>query len=111
MLQALRYRVAHRRFPPRLLLPTASLTHGEGDVNNIVVWRALGKQVAEHLRRGRLVGVEGPGHAFAGTRHSSAKRRKATEVAADRVRFPDGKPCEEHSDRVFTDEVRAGVPF
>lgn len=81
----------------------------EADFIDIVAWRTLAEQVAEHLRRGRLVGVEGR---LQIRRYETAqgKRRKTTEVVADRVRFLDRKPREERGDQVFTEEVEHGVP-
>ncbi|MDI6773576.1 MAG: single-stranded DNA-binding protein [bacterium] len=83
--------------------------HREADFIDIVVWRMLAEQVAEHLRRGRLVGIEGR---LQIRRYETAqgKRRKAVEVVADRVRFLDRKPREERGDQVFTEEVEHGVP-
>jgi len=68
--------------------------------------------VAEHLRRGRLVGIEGR---LQIRRYETAagKRRKAAEVVADRVRFLDRKPAEAVSDgdETLDDEVEADGPF
>ena len=81
----------------------------EVDFIDVVTWRTLAEQVAEHLRRGRLVGVEGR---LQTRRYETAqgKRRKATEVVADRVRFLDRKPRDHRGDQVFTEEVEHGVP-
>lgn len=81
----------------------------EVDFIDIVAWRTLAEQVAEHLRRGRLVGVEGRLQ----TRRyetTQGKRRKVTEVVADRVRFLDRKPRDQRGDEVLSEEVEAGVP-
>src|SRR5688572_20578326 len=89
----------------------------EADFIDIVVWRALADQVAEHLRRGRLVGIEGR---LQIRRYETAqgKRRKAAEVVADRVRFLDRKPSESGTDaalpaeeEALSEEVEADVPF
>jgi len=81
----------------------------EVDFIDIVAWRTLAEQVAEHLRRGRLVGVEGRLQTRRyGT--TQGKRRKATEVVADRVRFLDRKPRDQRGDQVLSEEVEAGVP-
>ncbi len=79
------------------------------DFIDIVTWRTLAEQVAEHLRRGRLVGVEGR---LQTRRYETAqgKRRKATEVVADRVRFLDRKPRDQRGDEVLSEEVEPGVP-
>src|SRR5574341_2362559 len=65
----------------------------EADFIDVVAWRTLAERVAEHLRRGRLVGIEGR---LQVRRYETAqgKRRKAAEVVADRVRFLDRKPSE-----------------
>ena len=82
----------------------------EVDFIDIVTWRRLAEQLAEHLHRGRLVGVEGRLQ----TRrfeNSQGKRRKVTEVVADRVRFLDRKPRNLAGDGQITEEVvAAGVP-
>ncbi len=81
----------------------------EVDFIDIVAWRALAEQVAGHLRRGRLVGVEGRLQ----TRRfetGQGKRRKTTEVVADRVRFLDRKPRDLPGDEPVPEEVVAGVP-
>ncbi len=89
----------------------------EADFIDIVVWRALAERVAEHLRRGRLVGIEGR---LQIRRYETAqgKRRRAAEVVADRVRFLDRKPSEGGADaalpaddEVFSAEAEADVPF
>ncbi len=81
----------------------------EVDFIDIVAWRRLAEQVAEHLRRGRLVGVEGR---LQTRRFETAqgKRRKMTEVVADRVRFLDRKPRDQRGDEVLSEEVEHGVP-
>ena len=81
----------------------------EVDFIDIVAWRRLAEQVAEYLRRGRLVGVEGR---LQTRRYETAqgKRRKATEVVADRVRFLDRKPRDQRGDQVLSEEVEPGVP-
>jgi len=89
-----------------------AIVQGEREVDfiDIVTWRKLAEQVAEHLHRGRLVGVEGRLQ----TRrfeNSQGKRRKVTEVVADRVRFLDRKPRNLAGDGQITEEVvAAGVP-
>ncbi len=89
----------------------------EADFIEIVVWRALAERVAEHLRRGRLVGIEGR---LQIRRYETAagKRRKAAEVVADRVRFLDRKPSEGGAeaalptdDEVLSEEAEADAPF
>jgi single-strand DNA-binding protein len=96
-------------------------TNGQGrreaDFIDIVAWRALAERVAEHLRRGRLVGIEGR---LQVRRFETAagKRRKTAEVVADRVRFLDRKPAaavpdgdELAGNETLDDEVEADVPF
>lgn len=89
----------------------------EVDFIDVVAWRALAEQVGAHLRRGRLVGVEGR---LQVRRYETAEgeRRKAAQVVADRVRFLDRKPSEtkpgEESsadDEAVPEEVGADVPF
>jgi len=89
----------------------------EADFIDVVVWRALAERVAEHLRRGRLVGIEGR---LQIRRYETAqgKRRKAAEVVADRVRFLDRKPSEGGADAALpaaddglSEEAEADVPF
>jgi single-strand DNA-binding protein len=96
-------------------------TNGQGqreaDFIDVVAWRALAEQVTEHLRRGRLVGIEGR---LQIRRYETAagKRRKAAEVVADRVRFLDRKPSDAGTDaalpaddEVLSEEAEADAPF
>ncbi len=89
----------------------------EVDFIDIVAWRALAERVGAHLRRGRLVGVEGR---LQIRRYETAqgKRRKTAEVVADRMRFLDRKPSEVKpdeeafaDDEALAEEVGADVPF
>jgi single-strand DNA-binding protein len=95
-------------------------TNGQGqreaDFIDVVAWRVLAEQVTEHLRRGRLVGVEGR---LQVRRYETAagKRRKAAEVVADRVRFLDRNPSDAGTDaalpaddEVFSEEAEADAP-
>lgn len=89
----------------------------EADFIDVVVWRALAERVAEHLRRGRLVGIEGRLQ-IRRCETAQGKRRKAAEVVAFRVRFLDRKPSEAGADAalpadddVLPEEAEAGVPF
>jgi len=89
----------------------------EADFIDVVAWRTLAERVAEHLRRGRLVGIEGRLQ-IRRFETAQGKRRKAAEVVADRVRFLDRKPTEAVSDgdevagdETLDDEVEADAPF
>jgi len=64
--------------------------HGEREVDfiNIVVWRKLAETVAEHLRKGRLVAVEGRLQIRSYEDREGIRRRVAEVVASD-VRFLD----------------------
>ncbi len=60
----------------------------ETDFVDIVAWRQLGEQVAQHLRKGRLAAVQGrlQIRSFEG---KDGQRRRVAEVVADTVRFLD----------------------
>ncbi len=60
----------------------------EADFVNIVAWRQLASTVAEHLRKGRLVGVTGRLRISTFDGQDGA-RRTTTEVVADQVVFLD----------------------
>jgi single-strand DNA-binding protein len=59
----------------------------DADFIPVVAWRQLAAVVAEHLRRGRLVGVTG--HLRVEQVDAAGGRRTATEVVADQVVFLD----------------------
>ena len=107
------------RFTPEKRQRVEVLLHEGGSIRQATQFsrRLAARWVAEHLRRGRLVGVEGR---LQIRRYETAqgKRRKTTEVVADRVRFLDRKPSEVGAgheelagDEALTEGVEAGVPF
>lgn len=73
----------------------------EGDVNfvEVVAWRKLAETCAEHLTKGRMVGISG---------HLSIRRyetadgepKRSTEVVAEDVRFLDKKQATEEERRL-----------
>lgn len=76
----------------------------EADFINIVTWRNLAETCANHLRKGRLVAVEGRIQ----VRHydnNEGKRVYVTEVVADNVRFLDST----RRDKADDDEARRHV--
>ena len=62
----------------------------ETDFIDIVAWRKLADQVAQHLTKGRLVAVEGRLQ-IRSYETQEGQKRKAAEVVADTVRFLDRK--------------------
>lgn len=64
--------------------------NGEREVDfiDIVVWRKLAENCANHLGKGRLVAIEGRLQARS-YEDNNGVRRKAVEVVADSVRFLD----------------------
>jgi len=70
----------------------------EADFINIVAWRQLASTVAEHLTKGRLVGVAGRLR-ISDFEGQDGTRRTTTEVVADQVVFLDAprKPKSEQA--------------
>lgn len=67
----------------------------ETDFINIVTWRKLAENCANHLKKGRLVAVTGRLQ-IRSYDDSQGIRRKASEVVADNVRFLEwGKSADE----------------
>lgn len=60
----------------------------EADFINVVAWRQLASTVAEHLTKGRLVGVTGRLR-ISNFEGQDGARRTTTEVVADQVVFLD----------------------
>ena len=60
----------------------------ETDFIDCVAWRRLAETVAEHMRKGRLVAVEGRLQ-IRSYETQDGQRRRAAEVVADDVRFLD----------------------
>lgn len=65
---------------------------------DVVCWRKLAETVAAHVRKARLVGVDGRLRQRTYDDASGA-RRVALEVVADRVAFLDGRPAPGTADR------------
>jgi single-strand DNA-binding protein len=65
----------------------------ETDFIDCLAWRKLGETVANHLKKGRLVAVQGRLHIRSYEAKDGTKRRVA-EVVADTVRFLDRGPKE-----------------
>lgn len=64
----------------------------ETDFIDIVAWRKLGETCANHLGKGRLVGVEGSLR-IRSYEGNDGQKRKVSEVVADNIHFLD-KPKE-----------------
>lgn len=62
----------------------------ETDFIDVVAWRKLADQVAQHLTKGRLVAVEGRLQ-IRSYETQEGQKRKVAEVVADAVRFLDRK--------------------
>jgi len=62
----------------------------ETDFIDVVAWRKLADQVAQHLTKGRLVAVEGRLQ-IRSYETQEGQKRKVAEVVADSVRFLDRK--------------------
>lgn len=60
----------------------------ETDFIEIVVWRQQAERVAEHMRKGRMVAVQGRLQ-IRNYEDRDGNKRKAAEVVADEVRFLD----------------------
>ena len=67
----------------------------ETDFIDVVVWRKLAETVANHLKKGRLVAIEGRLQVRSYATQEGDKRR-VSEVVADSVRFLD-RPQDGHS--------------
>jgi len=82
----------------------------ETDFIDIVTWAKLAEVCANHLTKGRLVGVDGRLQ-IRSYETQEGQRRKVYEIVADRVTFLDRKPSSQDS---MGDEVEMGpdeVPF
>ncbi len=89
----------------------------EADFINIVTWQKLAENCANHLKKGRLVAVEGRLQ-IRSYEDSQGIKRKAAEVVADGVRFlPGGRGSEkiEESEESFSGEEMSlnedDIPF
>lgn len=92
-----------------------SFTNREGerevDFINIVTWRKLAENCANHLGKGRLVAVDGRLQ-IRDYEDNQGQKRKATEVVAQDVRFldwPDDKKRSPERESSQPDDL--GVPF
>ncbi|SMB96308.1 single-strand binding protein [Thermanaeromonas toyohensis ToBE] len=74
----------------------------------VVLWRKLAETCAAHLKKGRLVAVDGKLHSrdFQG---KDGQRRRELEVVAEDVRFLDRPP--EAKEPFNLDELGTEVPF
>lgn len=80
----------------------------ETDFIDIVCWRQLAEQVAQHLTKGRLVAVEGRLQ-IRSYETQDGQRRKVAEVVAQTVRFLDRpRPAASQDEAAGEDET---VPF
>lgn len=68
--------------------PFSSQGQRETDFIDCVAWRRLAETVAEHMRKGRLVAVEGRLQ-IRSYETQDGQRRRAAEVVCDDVRFLD----------------------
>ncbi len=74
----------------------------EADFIPIVVWRKLAENCANHLRKGRLVAVEG--RLQIRTYEKDGQNRRIAEVVASEVKFLDyGKKGEKSADKASDD--------
>jgi single-strand DNA-binding protein len=61
------------------------------DFIGVVCWRQLAETVSQHLKKGRLVAVQGSLH-IRKYQTPEGEQRKVAEVSADQVRFLDRPP-------------------
>ena len=74
----------------------------EADFIPIVVWRKLAENCANHLRKGRLVAVEG--RLQIRTYEKDGQNRRIAEIVASEVKFLDyGKKGEKSADKASDD--------
>lgn len=84
----------------------------EADFIDIVVWDKLAETVANHLGKGRLVGVEGRLQVRS-YETQDGQKRKAAEVVAENVTFLDRAKESPGNDDEFGSEIKVSdeVPF
>jgi single-strand DNA-binding protein len=68
--------------------PAGTNDDREADFVDVVAWRKLAEVVAEHARKGRLVGVQGRLQ-IRSYDDGKGVRRRAAEIVANQVRFLD----------------------
>lgn len=83
--------------------PFQSQGQRETDFIDCVAWRRLAETVAEHMRKGRLVAVEGRLQ-IRSYETQDGQRRRVAEVVADEVRFLD-RPRDAQSETPSPDDV------
>lgn len=71
----------------------------EADFIDIVIWRQLAETCAEHLKKGRLVGVDGRLQ-IRSFENSEGRRIKVAEVVAETVQFLDSQKSKGGGDDV-----------
>jgi len=81
----------------------------ETDFIDCVAWRRLAETVAEHMRKGRLVAVEGRLQ-IRTYETQDGQRRRVAEVVADDVRFLD-RPREPMADSSEDASMPEDLPF
>lgn len=82
----------------------------ETDFFDIVVWRKQAELVANHMQKGRLVGVQGRLQTRS-YETPEGQRRKVYEIVADRVVFLDRKPTGTDSMGEEVDVNQDDLPF
>lgn len=80
------------------------------DFIDVVVWRKLAETCASHLRRGRLVAVEGRLQVRS-FEAQDGQRRRVAEVVANDVRFLDRPRAEETGERALPGAEEPGGEF
>lgn len=83
--------------------PFQSQGQRETDFIDCVAWRRLAETVAEHMRKGRLVAVEGRLQ-IRSYETQDGQRRRVAEVVADEVRFLD-RPRDAQNEATVSDDV------
>lgn len=83
--------------------PYQSQGQRETDFIDCVAWRRLAETVAEHMRKGRLIAVEGRLQ-IRSYETQDGQRRRVAEVVADDVRFLD-RPRDGQSPSVADEDV------
>jgi single-strand DNA-binding protein len=70
----------------------------DADFPQVICWKALAETVANHMKKGRLVGVEGriQTRSFEG---NDGKKNYVTEILAENVRFLDRAPSSENENQ------------
>jgi len=82
----------------------------EADFINIVTWRNLAETVANYLKKGRLIAVEGRIQ-IRNYENNEGKRVYVTEVVADNVRFLESKNSQSQREQRNSDNDQKQDPF